>query len=1034
MSRLLSFRRSLVLFFFLWFPCFPLDLSFKIQETTGNPADDYPVTFVAPLPAFSYTNASAFRVTDAAGATVPAQISVLNKQWQAGYVRHLLITLKASLAANEKKEFHLRDDGGNIDGTGLTVTETANDVTVNTGPLLFKVKKQNFNLFDEVYLDLNSNGIFEPNEQIVTSSPDNGGVFTDRYGRIQKSSDVANPAVAVEENGPVRAVIRVEVPTVFTDTANMRHGWMVRIYAFAGKPFVKVEFTLKNSALRGHSWPLYFRDFSIRTRLNLGAATVTLSNGGAAPLSQDLGASGVYLYQKQYNQFDIKTNAGALLGSGAKAPGWLDASDGTKGVTVYGRYFWEMWPNGLELDTGNVLYARLLPKWDAGYYWNDAWTRAAMVTSTAGLHWLDDMQHLTKEFLYEFHAGNANGAQAAAQSELFRKNPLAVIPVSWWAGTRTTADMGGIIPLASAAPSPASTDPEYYSTGGAGDFGWFNFQGDIIGAGDRKSSCETGDIPFAAQRFLATENPLYYYQDRAYVYGELNTRLEWMGGDIDFGIDSVMQFTTMPYSPAPYCNYSWRPGWDKFGPTDFKIVAAYLPGTAPHGWTSRDAEHLWIYNVEDFYYYDGMPLVRDWYRWIGQFIKCIAYDKGDNRVWRYATRGHGHALSALMAAYKMVGDSSFLTAATYYLYKLRATQSKRNGQMTPESDPNGEGGLHVGFMTRAVIRYLEELKNKSCREYVDAFGVLEGMIQWNYNWGHYCYYTAPGTVGTASGTAMVLSDPEIWLYLHTGFTPYKTQTKAYADAKMYGDLLKWNLSSTNFPVFIGRLTQYAWENPRQDTVAPPAISDLSGQATQPVGGAKLWVRADSLPPNTTLYFAVRSFDSSDNMSALSNIFSVNLGSATVLYLTWTAAPGASYYHVKWYTKPMVENDSSMDTTSRIHFWAANAIGNDINAPVVSVTSRPGGPAIAPVKFECIANRQAALFKINLGGRGGQARLIISDVNGRMVRSFGLHGSIGETLVPWNADNNFGLRVHSGVYVARLETGGSLFIKKIVLMK
>jgi hypothetical protein len=167
---------------------FALDVSFKIQETTGNAADDYPVTFTVPLPAWTYADVSSFRVTDAGGATVPAQISVLNKQWQAGYLRHVLVTLKTSLAASEQKVFHFKDDGGNPSGGGaLSVTETSSDVTVVTGPLKFKIRKQNFNLFDEAYLDLNNNGAFEAAEQVIMSSPNNGGIFTDRYGAVQKS-------------------------------------------------------------------------------------------------------------------------------------------------------------------------------------------------------------------------------------------------------------------------------------------------------------------------------------------------------------------------------------------------------------------------------------------------------------------------------------------------------------------------------------------------------------------------------------------------------------------------------------------------------------------------------------------------------------------------------------------------------------------------------------------------------------------------------------------------------------------------------
>lgn len=1273
-----------------------LDVQFKIRETTGHPADITPVTFVMPLPAWTYGDITPFRITDAAGATVPAQISVLNRHWQAGYVRHALVTLETPLSANEQKLFHFMDNGGNTaPSMPVSVLETASDVTVTTGPLQFKVKKQHFNLFDEAYVDLNGNGLFETGERIISSSADNGGVLTDRYGGLQKSSDVADPVVTVEESGPIRAIIRVEAPTIFTDTAHLTGGFVCRIYAWAGKADVKVEYTLKNSAFNAkYSWPLYCRDFSLKTRLNLDAPTVTVGKDAGSPFSGALGNRGVFVYQKQHNQFEIRGNgsvipktlelrpAGAsmlpgtqclftgavlnqygepfttrhiwsvsgggtidsnglftsngtpgdfivrdslagypsmnasasihvgdtiqglkveyhpvirsqnptyvdslehwtpaftgtasnfdysripitnidyfgvrftgyiripaagtytffsrsnefckmviddstvihsdmmtgtgylhtgaitlsqgyhpiqlmyvhylyygnkpalsikwglsssdslpipdslftpipaipapftppvvvpyvanpdtvngvasLLGSGVRSPGWMDVSDAAKGVTVTGRYFWEMWPNGLEIDTGNVLYVRMLPKWDAGYYWYNEWTRGSFIKSTTGLHWLDDMQHLTKEYLYSFHAGAVDAAHAAVAAGQFQKNPVGVVPTSWWSQTRVTADMGGVIPLTEPAPSPVSTNPEYMTGGTASAFNWCNFQAGIISGGGPMASCATGGIPFASHRFLATENPQYYYQDRAYSLGELNNRPQQMGSEADFNNTDIFQFTTMPYSPEPNCNYSWRPGWSGYGPTAFKITAPYLPGSGPHGWTSRDFEHMWFYHVEDFYYYDGMPSIRDWYQWLGQFAKVLPYDRGDNRMWRVATRGHGHLLSVMMGAYKMLGDSSFLDAATVHMYKLRAQQNPGNGQVTPLSDGNGEGGLHVAYVARALIRYMEEQKNKSCRDYVEAFGLLEGLIQWNYNWGRYPYYTQPGVRGTGfSGTAMVLADPEIWLYLHTGYTPYKTQTRAYADAKIYGDLLKWNLSSTNFPVFIGRLTQYAFENPRSDTVPPPAVADLTVRALPPTGNDTLYVRADSLPLNTTVYFAVRSFDSTENMSALSNIASVNTGSSGAWTLSWSPAPSAAYYHVRWALKPIVENDSIMnDTLNHSYFWAAHAVGNDINEPELIGAERRGHALAGAPMLECFPNPFNPATVVSFSsGSGGMAVLALYDVRGRQVRTlFSGNAAPGLNRVTFNAAG-----LASGVYVARLVAGNKVLERKITLV-
>src|SRR3990172_7463445 len=104
---------------------FTLDLTFHVHETTGNAVSSYPVTLAIPLPEGQYTGASVFRVTDGSGNTLPAQISVLNKHWTLGYIRHLLVTLQTSLSANEKRPFHLRDDGGNAaPATPVSLTET----------------------------------------------------------------------------------------------------------------------------------------------------------------------------------------------------------------------------------------------------------------------------------------------------------------------------------------------------------------------------------------------------------------------------------------------------------------------------------------------------------------------------------------------------------------------------------------------------------------------------------------------------------------------------------------------------------------------------------------------------------------------------------------------------------------------------------------------------------------------------------------------------------------------------------------------
>lgn len=46
----------------------------------------------------------------------------------------------------------------------------------------------------------------------------------------------------------MRVIIRAEAPTVYNSTTDHKHGFAVRIYTYAGKSFVKVDYQLQNSA------------------------------------------------------------------------------------------------------------------------------------------------------------------------------------------------------------------------------------------------------------------------------------------------------------------------------------------------------------------------------------------------------------------------------------------------------------------------------------------------------------------------------------------------------------------------------------------------------------------------------------------------------------------------------------------------------------------------------------------------------------------------------------------------------------------
>ena len=192
------------------------------------------------------------------------------------------------------------------------------------GPLKFTVNKEKFNIIDEAWLDLDKNSIFDESEKIIQSDPRNGGVFIGRLpGDIQLDSSRTDISFTVEEKGPMRVVIRAEAPTIYNSPENHTHGFAVRIYAYADKPYVKIDYQLQNSAKNVvFSWPLYFEEMNLDFRLRLRdpiTVRVGLDNGRMYERNKE---AGLYLAQEfhdKFNIYDLKNNQ--VLDSGQVAGG-----------------------------------------------------------------------------------------------------------------------------------------------------------------------------------------------------------------------------------------------------------------------------------------------------------------------------------------------------------------------------------------------------------------------------------------------------------------------------------------------------------------------------------------------------------------------------------------------------------------------------------------------------------------------------------------------------------------------------------------
>jgi hypothetical protein len=670
-------------------PAAALDVPLTVKETAGVGSAGYPVTVVVPLALGAYHDMSTFRVVGPDGAGVPAQFEVLNRWWaRDNSIRHVLVHFQPTVG-----RFTGRGTGTavyRLVNGGLRVTpeqpvlvnDTAESITISTGTFSITVARSPFG--------------------IVTPRGNLDAAFMGRTG-VQRSFERPDVSVEVEERGPMRAVIRAEAPALYTDPANHTHGWALRLYVYAGKPWLKVDYQLQNSAkTKQYAAPLYFRSL-ILNRPGDVAATVRY----ATELESTL------------------TGTAIELVSAANA--WMD-----------------------------------------------------------GLYWLDDMRHVLFETMLWFDGRPLDAT--------FQFPPVAMLPTAWYAETRATLDLGGIVPTV--APG-VKTDRRRPSPVDAAHRGWDNFYVDL---GRKRATATGGSWAYSASAWIATEDPADVFEAERLALGELNVRPQWIAQYVH-----DRDWPALRLSANPYAGTSWRRHDPRAsGLAREKLDAPYLPGTARRS-HPRDDQHGWFYHVEEAYYATGNPWIRDWYRFIGEFRRVFLERK--DPFPDGTSRGIGHAMSHALQAYRVVGTPAIITgvraAARGWLKAGLLPTGARNSNACCGAPL--ESVFMTGYLSRALISYIEEVGDDP-----DVISIVHGLVRWNVehaNFGYNVDPTSPTLTGVSDGTALTMADPQAWYVLRTGDLEARAHLDAFVTAginggsRPYGDFTRWTGG------FVGRLTQ-----------------------------------------------------------------------------------------------------------------------------------------------------------------------------------------------------------------------------------
>lgn len=316
-----------------------------------SPTNPLPVHAGIPLPRGAAGRAATFVLEDANGRKVPCQADVITTWAPRGSTQWLGLRFLADTAEVRRCQVRYSSRG---DGQAaktprpVTVKQQAGTVTIDTGPLRFEVQEQGFDGLHLAWLDLDADGEFSDDEQLIADSPA-GPYVTDQAGTRYLARLDPDVEVDVETAGPICAVVRCAGWYRAEDGARIcRH--VTRFVAHAGLPWVRVMHTLifcadsRETSLTDVGWPITLRQPSGQMQFG----------GEPRPIPLTLDATDTAsLLQHQHDAFVLRRfRAGASskpepVATGSRAGGWAEIIGNRAGVAVGLRDFAATYPREL---------------------------------------------------------------------------------------------------------------------------------------------------------------------------------------------------------------------------------------------------------------------------------------------------------------------------------------------------------------------------------------------------------------------------------------------------------------------------------------------------------------------------------------------------------------------------------------------------------------------------------------------------------------------------------------------------------------
>ncbi len=613
-------------------------------------------------------------------------------------VKWSLLCFNADLPPNGTRTYYVVP--GSAQSGQIVKTETATEISVDTGAAVFKLDKSSFAFFKDVQVG----------GQSVLAQPGTLDI-KDTAGSFVMPTLTSTK---VEHDSTVRMVIAQKgtIPSLSLD-------FTIRYYFYTGHADVKVDFRLENQGNYGMIGTLtgntddtrHFDSLKLTLRSPAGGGDVVTTSTTRDPagmsyvLNQDWAAPANALDIPSGFFYDEQVG-GVTVGSGNRYEGALALNSSAGAISVATDRFWQNYPKAFEVNNDEIAIS-LFPSFGYGPVYRGQYGQptSAVVDAMSTTHYrFEGGRWKTHTMNFSFRAPTAAGftpGEVLEHAESTNAPVLGRAPNSWsfrlwafgdllmerqnWSDTSQLRHERMMDVLAHDSPAdnqPALGQiglPKFRTRGGTYGgrlmYGWENY-GDIAW-GDGFSSNHY-DLPFGVM--------INWFRTGDYAFFDMARDMATHRRDYD------QNHTTHPSS-------SRRGG------------QMYEKGYTHGNYNAPEASHTWVHGLLLYYIMTGDEGAYESALEVGQF-----YERMQPQNWSgwWGARILGWQLEGLVNLYNYIGDQTYLTKA----------QQTMNRWITLDNQVSGPDGLvlNPGWSTPHAQTWMHAIVlNALCKYYLASW-------------------------------------------------------------------------------------------------------------------------------------------------------------------------------------------------------------------------------------------------------------------------------------------------------------------------